>query len=160
MTILNLAIDTVDTDTFAASTGINTALALQGLFKSLAAGSRTKPATLTIQTTPVAASGTWTTSSGSGTQTCVISGVSISITWATDDTVSAALMATAINASANALVAGVVTATSALGVVTITAVQKGLSANGITTTATGTGATAQQARLTGGTVGTALSFTF
>jgi hypothetical protein len=47
--------------------------------------------------------------------------------------------------------------TSALGVVTVTAVESavGLSGNAITTTATGTGFSAGQARLTGGTDGTA-----
>jgi len=103
---------------------------------------------------PVSATGTWTTASGSGAQTCVINGVSIGITWATSDTVSAALMATAINASVNALVTGLVTATSVAGVVTITA-PSGKMGNAITTTATGTGATAGAARLTGGTDGTA-----
>ena len=103
---------------------------------------------------PVAATGTWTTASGSGSQTLVINGVSIANTWATSDTVAAAAMAAAVNASTNALVTGLVTATSAAGVVTVTALA-GKMGNAVTTTATGTGATAEQARLTGGTDGTA-----
>lgn len=106
---------------------------------------------------PVAPTGTFTSSSGSGTQTALINGVSIAITWATSDTVSAALMAAAINASTDALVSGLVSATSALGVVTVTGIGSAISktGNAITTTATGTGFTAGQARLTGGTDGTA-----
>ncbi len=50
---------------------------------------------------------------------------------------------------------GVVTATSALGVVTVTALAAGTgdiakTGNGITTTATGTGFTADQTKLAGG----------
>jgi hypothetical protein len=106
---------------------------------------------------PVAPTGTFTISSGSGTITAVINGVSIAITWATSDTNSAALLAAAINASTNALVLGLVSATSAAGVVTVTGIGSAasLAGNAITTTATGTGHTAQQARLTGGTDGTA-----
>lgn len=98
----------------------------------------------------VAASGTITIASGSGSIAAIINGVTISVTWATSDTNTAALLATAINASANALVAPFVGATSALGVVTITADNKGVQGNTITLAASGTGATASGARLTGG----------
>lgn len=111
----------------------------------------------------VAASGTVTISGGSGSITAIIGGVSISITWATSDTNSAALLAAQINASTNALVQFQVTATSAAGVCTITAVQKGAGGNHITFTATGTGATASgsgRLALGAGGVATAVSHTF
>lgn len=98
----------------------------------------------------VKATGTVTISSGSGTVSITINGVAFSRTWATDDTTTAAAFATDINASSNALITGIVTATSALGVVTITAVEKTKSGNAITTAAAGNGMTANQARLTGG----------
>jgi phage tail sheath gpL-like len=97
------------------------------------------------------ASGTITLSSGTGTITATINGVAIAITWATSDTNSAALLATAINASVNVLVADIVTATSAAGVVTIESIRAGLCGNTITIAATGTGATASGVRLTSGT---------
>lgn len=103
---------------------------------------------------PVAATGTYTLSSGNGTITATINGVAIAITWATSDTISAALLAAAINASTNALVTGLVTATSALGVVTVSALP-GKMGNAVTTAASGAGNTADQVRLTGGTDGTA-----
>lgn len=97
------------------------------------------------------ASGTVTISSGSGSITATINGVAIAVTWATSDTNTAALLAAAINASANALVAGLVTAASAAGVCTVTALHSGKQGNCITLAASGTGATASGARLTGGT---------
>lgn len=139
---------------------VTTADNLRAFFRGLLGGapslsSSFVPNTMAVRcdVNPVAATGTWTTASGSGTQTCVINGVSVSNVWATSDTVAAAAMSTAINASTNALITGLVTSTSALGVVTITALS-GKMGNAITTTATGTGATAEQARLTGGTDGT------
>lgn len=104
-------------------------------------------------TDPVAASGTVTISSGSGTITATIGGVAISITWATTDANSAALLAAAINANTNALIAGLISASSAVGVVTVSAKQKGALGNHVTLAASGTGATASGARLTGGTGG-------
>ena len=109
---------------------------------------------------PAFATGTSTIASGSGTITATINGVAIAITWATDDTTSAALLAAAVNASANALIAGIVTATSALGVVTYAAARGGLAGNTVTTAASGTGHTAAQARLTGGTNGTSTALVF
>lgn len=99
---------------------------------------------------PVAASGTVTLSSGSGSVAAVVNGVSTAVTWATSDTASAAALAAAVVASANALVNGHVTATSNLGVVTITAKLPGVTGNAISLAATGTGATASGARLTAG----------
>jgi len=98
----------------------------------------------------VKASGTVTISSGSGTITATINGVAIAITWATSDNNSASLLAAAINASVNALVSGIVTASASTNVVTITAVEKAVCGNAITLAASGTGATASGARLTGG----------
>lgn len=62
----------------------------------------------------------------------------------------AASLAAAIVRSATALVVDVVTATSALGVTTITALGPGIEGNAITLSASGTGPTASGARLTGG----------
>lgn len=99
----------------------------------------------------VAASGTVTLSGASGTVGATINGVSITVAYATSDTNTASLLAAAINASINALVAPFVTATSALGVVTVTAKTKGVVGKTITLAASGTGALASGARLTGGT---------
>lgn len=116
--------------------------------------------TMTYDDTPLAASGTWTTASGSGSQTCTINGVVFTSVWATSDTVAAAAMAALINASVSALVSGLVTATAALGVVTITTTRLGVFGNAVTLAASGTGATASGARLTGGSNGTTTTMVF
>lgn len=67
------------------------------------------------------------------------------------DTIVAASLAAAINRSATAKVTGVVTATSAAAVTTISAVTVGLGGNDVTLTASGTGPTAGAAALAGGT---------
>lgn len=103
------------------------------------------------------ATGTLTLASGSGTVGVTINGVAVTVTWATSDTASATALAAAINASGNALVSKHVTATSAAGVVTLTAINPGYVGNAITIAASGTGATASGARLTGGT---STSYTF
>ena len=108
----------------------------------------------------VSATGTVTISSGTGTIGATINGVSITTTWATSDTATAAALATAINASANALVKGLVAATSTLGIVTITASRPGIYGNCVTLAASGTGATASGTRLTGGVDATAKTLTF
>lgn len=100
-----------------------------------------------------AASGTVTLSSSSGTVGATINGVSVTTAFDTSDTVTATALAAAINASTNALVQYLVTASSSAGVVTITATQKNRLGNAITLAATGTGATASGARLTGGAGG-------
>lgn len=123
--------------------------------KSVIAGTQMKRATVRYGT--AAASGTVTISSGSGAIAATINGVSISVTWATSDTATATALAAAINASANALVAQHVTASSSAGVVTVTAIYEGYVGNAITLAASGTGATASGARLTGGT-DTSVSF--
>jgi phage tail sheath gpL-like len=102
----------------------------------------------------VQASGTVTLSSASGDVTATINGVVSTVTWASSDTNTASLLAAKINAGGdtpNALVTKHVTATSALGVVTITAIQAGDSGNAITLDAGGTGATKSGTKLTGGT---------
>lgn len=124
---------------------------------SLTTGGVPNTTSVRCDVNPVAPSGTFTISSGSGTITAIINGISIAVTWGTSDTATATALAAAINASTNALVSGLVSATSAAGVVTVTGIGSALSkaGNAITTSATGTGHTAQQARLTGGTDGTA-----
>lgn len=130
-------------------------------FEGLAGG--TRQGTVAVLTNGgsngTAASGTITMASSSGTVGAIINGVTVSVTWATSDTASSAALAAAINASANALVAPFVTATSALGVTTITAKNKGTQGNAITLAATGTNVTASGARLTGGVDGTANTVT-
>lgn len=98
----------------------------------------------------VYASGTVTITSGSGSITATINGVGTSVTWGTSDTATATALATAINAATNDLVEFHVKATSSAGVVTITALAPGQWGNAITLAASGTGATASGARLTGG----------
>lgn len=130
------------------------------LGRQLAAG-MIDQTTLTFDDTPLNASGTITISSGSGVLTATINGVAIATaSQSGTDTACAVALAAAINASVSALIVGIVTATSALGVVTITAVRKGKAGNAITTAASGTGATADQARLTGGTDGTTTAMVF
>lgn len=107
----------------------------------------------------VAASGTVTIATGSGSIAAIINGVTTSVTWATSDTATAAALAAAINASVNVLVAPFVSATSNLGVVTVTADFKGTQGNSITLAASGTGATASGARLTGGSETTPITVT-
>lgn len=107
---------------------------------------------------PVAPSGTYTLSSSSGVITATINGVALATaSLSGTDTENAAALAVVINASTNALVSGLVSASSLLGVVTVTGIGSAISAagNAITTAASGTGNTANQARLTGGTDGTA-----
>jgi hypothetical protein len=99
-----------------------------------------------------AATGTVTIASGSGAITAIINGVSISVTWASSDTATAAALAAAINALKGLPVvasssAGVVTLWSTLGTNTGSANTDG---NAITLAATGTGATASGAILSGG----------
>ncbi len=144
---------------------LTTAENLESYFRSLMGGATALgsgvPLTQAIRcdVNPVRASGTLTLSTSSGAIVAVINGVSITSTLSSGDTLNAAALAAAINASTNALVAGRVTATSAASgldaIVTITAVNAGADANGFTTTASGTGCTADQARLLGGTDGTA-----
>lgn len=84
-----------------------------------------KSGTVKIQaggTAPVKAHGTLTLASSSGAVGGVINGVTVTDTWATSDIVSAGLIATAINASTNALVQYLVTASNIAGVVALASV--------------------------------------
>lgn len=126
-------------------------LAIARQLRAVASGHKPVIYTIDVRDAAVLATGTVTLSGGSGTITATINGVAIAITWATSDTNSASLLAAAINASTNALVQNIVTASSAAGVVTISAVVPGVVGNCVTLAASGTGATASGARLTGGT---------
>ncbi len=165
MTVLLTQVDTGDTDVFVTPLDpLGTANDISTLFKSMGVGGRTHSSSLVTRVNPVSATGTYTLSGGSGTETATINGVAIAITWATSDLNSAALLAAAINASTNALVQYLVTATSAAGtgtdgVVTVTATP-GTGGNQVTTAASGTGNTAGQTRLTGGTNGTRTVFAY
>lgn len=111
--------------------------------------------------TPLNSSGTVTLSSSSGVITATINGVALATaSLSGTDTENAAALAAVINASVNALVAGIVTAANVLGVVTVTSVRKGVLANAITLAASGTGATASGARLTGGSNGSTTTVIF
>lgn len=120
------------------------------------------------QATP--ASGTFTFSSIANTNTLAINGVTFTCVTSgatgnqfnvgASDTEAATNAAAAINASATALIAGYVTANSALGVVTITSVARSITGNQTTITG-GTHVTASGARLTGGLADpTALTLSF
>lgn len=93
------------------------------------------------------ATGTVTISSGSGAITATIGGIAVSVTWATSDTSTATALTTAINANSQVPVI----ATSSAGVVTVYSRVSGATVgNAVTLTASGTGATASGATLTGG----------
>lgn len=133
-----------------------------GFLRGLISGTQ-KGTTVTINagtaTTALAnATGTITLSGfvTSDTVTATINGVAITVTYATSNNNTAALLAAAINASTNALVQFLVSASVSAGVVTITALQPGITGNCITLAAskTGTGTvTASGTRLTGGAGG-------
>jgi phage tail sheath gpL-like len=76
--------------------------------------------------------------------------VTITVAAGGGDTATATAIAAAINASADALVSGLVSAVGNGAVVTVTASAKGKPGNCVTLAATGTGVTASGARLTGG----------
>ncbi len=138
----------------------STADSLLNMIRHLIAGGLDNQ-TMRCDVTPLNASGTVTLSSSSGVITATVNGVALATaSLSGTDTENAAALAVVINASSNALVTGIVTATSALGVVTITSVVKGKTANAITLAASGTGATANVSRLAGGSDGTVTSFTF
>lgn len=130
-----------------------TVQALINAFRSFLAG---PPSTVSMQVgyNAVSATGTVTIESGSGSIVATINGVASTVTWGTSDTATAVLLAAKINAGGdtpNNLVSKQVSATSALGVVTITSKIPGFAGNAVTLAASGTGATASGARLTGGT---------
>lgn len=133
----------------------------------LSAGVRA--ATLKVGTSAVQASGTLTLSTNVATDTAVVNGVTFTAVasgatgnqWNVggSDTISATNLAAAINASVTAKIPGYVVATSLATVVTVTAVQPGLSGNMFTLAATG-GVAASGAKLTGGDSGTEVSYNY
>lgn len=96
----------------------------------------------------VAATGTLTIASGSGPVGGTINGTAKTVTWATSDTATATALAAAINADAT--LGKFIVASSAAGVVTLTAFPPGALGNCCTLVASGTGVTASGAKLTGG----------
>ncbi len=177
MSVLTLRVDTGDSQTFVTGTTTNdanaenTALNLATLFKALANGGHMKAATVRADVTPVAAAGAADVDDATvnGTVGLVINGVTITVASGTDTGyVVAQAIATAINASSNALVTGLVSAAATNpsldnGVVTVTALRSALgkSGNCITLAASGTGVTVTTgARLVNGTDGTSTNFTY
>jgi phage tail sheath gpL-like len=131
-----------------------------GFVRALVAGPK-KGTSLTINagtaTTALApATGTVTLATGSsGTYTATINGVAVTVTYATSLTATAALLAAAINASVDPLVRYLVSAVAVGPIVTIVALQPGITGNCITLAASasvGT-ATASGARLASGAGG-------
>jgi len=102
--------------------------------------------------------GTVTYSSSSGAQTVSINGVSITVGTGATDAANAALCASTINASANALVKGNVVAYQGGGTNNgkcyVYSLNPGALGNTVTLSVTGTGATASAARLASGANGT------
>lgn len=137
------------------STGIQYVVSASASSNIVTVTSLTKGAqgnALTIKTGGVRASGTVTYVTPSGAQTVVVNGVTVySATAGATAALTAAAAAAAINASSDALIAGHVKALSRSGVLFIYAVSDNVRGNAITTSATGTGATADQARLAGAT---------
>ena len=100
------------------------------------------------------ATGTLTLASASGAVGGTINGLAVTVTAAGGDVATAAAIAAAINASSNAAIAGIVTASSIGAVVTVSAAAAGAIGNAITLVASGTGVTASGAKLAGGTTTT------
>ena len=151
MALTVVQLETSLTPSINTSGGGKRALAdLENLLAGVAAGAKSG-SSLQVLSSAVKASGTVTFSGASGTVGSVINGVTITAAHGASDAADAIAHAAAINASADALISGVVTAAvTASGVVTITAVNAGVTGNTITITASGTGVTASGARLTGG----------
>ena len=128
-------------------------------FKNFISGFR--KAKMIIATTAVKASGTYTLTSAIATDvvtingtafTCVSSGATGNqFNVGADDTETAANLAASINASSD--LTGIVTATSALGVVTVSAAIPSKMGNAITIASSDATIVASGARLTGGTSG-------
>jgi len=112
-----------------------------------------------VQDSKVKASGTLTLASVIATNTAIINGVTFTAVAAGatgnqfnvggTDTITAANLAAAINASVTALVAGYVTATSAAAVVTVSSAFYGLAGNQTTIAGGGATVTASGARFDG-----------
>lgn len=142
----------ITASTSAKIANVVTATSALGVVTVSAARSGLGGNSVTIKTGGIRASGTVTYVTPSGAQTIVINGVTVySATAGATAAVTATAAAAAINASSNALILGHVKALARAGVVYIYAAYDGPQGNAITTSATGTGATADQARLAGGT---------
>ncbi len=160
MALLNLYINTGRLASPIDADSLSTCVNLTNMINKFEAGGLDNQ-TLRADVTPVYATAVYTLSSSSGVLTATINGVALATSSLSGtDTENAAALVVVINASSNALITGIVTAASALGVVTVTAVIPGVTANSITTTATGTGNSVAHARMTGGTNGTSTSFTY
>lgn len=105
-----------------------------------------------VATTGIVALGSVAYSSSSGAQTVVINGVTVYNATGASDAANAIAAAAAINASTDPLVQPFVRALVRTSTVYIYSKKTGLTGNTITLSATGTGATASGARLTGGTI--------
>lgn len=127
-------------------------MAIARQLRAVASGHKPVVYSVDVRSVAVPASGTISVAGADGgTYTATINGVAITVTGTSgNNTATATSIAAAINASTNALVQNIVTASSSAGVVTITAVVPGVLGNCITLAASGTGATASGARLTGG----------
>jgi hypothetical protein len=104
-----------------------------------------------VSATSRTATGTWTTSGGSGVQTLTVNGVTLSLTWASSDTATATAMVALVNTTKGLPViaysaAGVVTVVSTLGGTGST----NTAGNSITLAGTGTGVTVSGAILSNG----------
>lgn len=114
------------------------------------------PGSTDFQVAQAQATGTLTLAAVSGAVGGIINGVTVTATASGGDIASAGLVAAAINASVDPLVAPHVTASNlnasgvATAVVTLTAKNPGSCGNAVTLAASGTGVTASGARLTGG----------
>jgi hypothetical protein len=173
MSVLNLAIQTARPDTYLISNfetaGGNRAIAnrlinyITGVFtgsEGAYASGYPPSIAISVQGNSVQASATLTCVSAVATDTVVVNGVTFTcvnsgatgnqFNVGASDTECAANIAAAINASVTALVSGYVSATSALGVVTVSAIVYGLSGNLYTLTTTGGHIAASSAKLVGG----------
>lgn len=137
---------------------------LENGIKALKAGC--EAATLQVNHTQVAASGTVTCASALAADTVTVSGVVLTAVSGApganqfdisgSNTAAAVSLAAAMNA--NATISGLVTATSALGVVTVTAKVKGVVGNAITLASSdGTRLAVSAARLASGSNGTTIT---
>lgn len=123
-----------------------------------------------ISTGSVQATGTITFSSLAADDTVTVNGVVFTakvspsgdnqFALGADDTAAAANFAAKINASALANIVSVVSATSALGVVTLTAIQPGLAGNTNTIAISAHGSVSGSGRLTTGSDGTQVAVNF
>lgn len=155
MALFNLTFDTGRLESPIVAPKLDTADNLINLGRQCASGMLDP---ITLKAGAVAATGQVVFSTSSGSLTITINGVEFTASTGGGDTANAAAMAVLINASEDAAIAGVVTATSeadgADANLDITATVPGVSGNYITLAATGTGVTAGAARLAGGTVTT------